>query len=390
MVNSQLSDRLGVFDVTCRRMKELQSVILLIAICCLALSSCSDSDTGIGPIIPTDPKDTLDNMGGGETRTYSSDIYDVGDWTVEIFIPSDYDSTSRYPVLYFNDGDHFGDIFGILTTLDVDPFIMVGMSGENSRRERFLPYLDQDVANTYGEYVPSAEAYSDAIVNEIMPFVESKYKVLGNKKALFGISFGGLHATWMAIKYPQVFDFIGALSPSYWVANESLFMEDASVLKPPGLSAPTTIYYDRGSVEWRNHLSFAAQLKSEGLEYGKSLFYYEVVGGAHTAEHWLLRLDVPFKLFMEGTPDEPTLLEFRTYCSLDITNNNANTPRANPIVHFENGVRYSVISEADYSVIDGSGSISSDGTYNITSGVSMVVRASYMGVSDEAVLQECN
>ena len=169
-------------------MKEFQVIALLFTLFFVGLLSCSDSNKGgIDPIIP-DPKDTMDNSGGPMARTYTSDTYIVEGWTVEIFIPSDYDSTSRYPILYFNDGDHFGDIFGILTTLDTDPFIMVGMSGENSRRERFLAYQDQNVANAYGDYTPSAEQYSDAIVNDIIPFVESKYRVLGNKKALFGIS----------------------------------------------------------------------------------------------------------------------------------------------------------------------------------------------------------
>ena len=357
----------------------------------LGVLGCS-SDDGVIDIIPVDPMDTMNDPGNDPMRTYTSDTYSVGDWTVEVFVPSDYDSTLRYPALYFNDGDLFGDLFAVLTTLDAPPFIMIGLSGSNSRSERFLPYEDAGVSDELGPYTPNASGYSDAIVGEIIPFVEANFNINRNKQALFGISFGGLHATWMAINYPQVFSFVGAMSPSYWVADESIFGEDLSGLDPPGLSVPTRIYYDRGQAEWRNHLSFISKLKGAGLEYGESLFYYEVPGADHMAEDWLLRIDVPFRLFLEGvdSAEDPTLFELRSYCAQDLSNNDKNTTRLNPIVYYENGVRFSVITEANYDITNGSGTIGTDGTYVINGGTSMVVRATYQGMVATQKVSECN
>ena len=376
-------------------MKKYRFFSLLSLICLIGVLSCSKND---GPIVikpdenTGDPADTTNTTGNDPARLYKTETHLVGDWGIEISVPSDYDSLKKYPIIYFNDGDLFADVFGFLTTLDAPAFIMVGISGDNSRAERFLPYNDPVVSADLGAYTPNASVYSDAIVNEIMPFVENKFRIDGNKKAFFGISLGGFHATWMAVKYPQVFNFIGAISPSYWVANEALFEENLSELDPPGLTPPTKIWFDRGSKEWRNHLSFVSKLKSAGLIYGKSLFYYEVEGADHTSEDWLLRIDVPFRLFLEGisNSDIPTHLVLRAYCAKNLSNNNVNTTRLNPVIHYENGIKFSVITEAEYTKIQGSGSIASDGTYSISSGISMEVRANYQNFTDVETLTDCN
>ncbi len=356
----------------------------------LACSSNNDPLVTIPDDDMEDPDDTLDT--GNDPRTYSAETFSVGDWEIEISVPSDYDDSKRYPVIYYNDGDLFADVFGFLTTLNAPPFIMVGISGTNNRAERFLDYQDPVVSADLGDYTPKASLYSEAIIDEIMPFVEDKYKIDGSKKAIFGISLGGLHATWMAIKYPQVFNFIGALSPSYWVANEALFMENLDDLVPSGLAAPTKVYFDRGSAEWRNHLSFISLLKTAGLKYGETLFYYEVFGADHSPEDWILRIAIPFRLFLEGidTPEEPTQLELRSYCAFDLTNDNENTTRLNPIIYYENGIKFSVITEAEYTITQGNGSVANDGTYNISSGSSMSVEATYLGLKKVVTVTGCN
>lgn len=365
--------------------------LFCVLICFLGWIGCSSNDDLL--VMPPDddtlmPNDTMDIPDDPQTRTYSTETHVLGDWWIEIYVPSDYDSTVQYPVIYFNDGDVYADVFGVLTTLNASAFIMVGIAGDFDRAARFSPYDDPEL----GTFTPSADQYSDAIVNEIMPFVEDKYTINANKKALFGISLGGLHATWMAINYPQIFDFVGAISPSYWVANEALFSENLNGLDPPGLPPPTTIYYDRGTAEWRNHLSFISKLKAAGLEYGESLFYHEVIGADHFPEDWLLRGHIPFRIFMEGvsTSEMPIQFKLHSYCAFDLTNNNESTTRLNPIVQYENGVKFSVISDAEYSINQGSGSIAVDGTYTISSGSSMVVEAEYKDLTDVETVNDCN
>ena len=147
------------------------------------------------------PMDTTDQEEMGD-RFYQSKSYIVDKINVEVYFPSDYDSTLRYPVIYLNDGDLFADIYAQLLNLEADPFIMVGLSDDRIRAERFLPYYDQWVRDNVGEYTPKASDYSRSIVEEVIPFVEARYSIRSNKRAIFGISFGGLHATWISINFP--------------------------------------------------------------------------------------------------------------------------------------------------------------------------------------------
>lgn len=355
---------------------------ILFTFCWLAIVGCSDEPTLIDPM-PDDEEEEEEE----EQRIYKSETFDLGDYDVEIYYPSDYDSTKRYPILYFNDGGLFADVFGLLQFVETDPFLMVGILGQNPRAERFLPYFDPDI----GDYTPGAEAYSTFIVEEVVPFVEGKYNVNSSKRAIFGISFGGIHATWIGIRYPEVFTFVGALSPSFWVDEGAILSESVSSLVQSGVGVPHRFYFDRGTAEWRNFVSFVSHLKSAGLEYGQNIFYYEVIGAAHETEYWALRIKVPLKLFLEGNPEEQLKgLELQTYCIPHEQASNPPHQRLNPIVSYTNGVIMSVMTEATFEITAGSGMVMSDGTYTVTSGSTMTVNVSYKGFSKSIVLSGCD
>ncbi len=250
----------------------------------LLLTGCSSDDEP--DIIENDPEDPEEIVEKPFNRTYEVDKQQVGDYFVEIFYPSDYESTRLYPIMYFNDGDLMAEIFGRLTSLRIDPFIMVGIAATNPRAERFLAYDDPGIPNE-----PRAREYSEAIVNEIIPAVESQYSVNTLKRAIFGISFGGLHATWIGIKYPDVFSFSGAISPSFWVGGDAIMSDTVDQLKVQGPSNSNTFYFDRGTAEWYQLTPFIDHLKiNAGLRYGKEIFYYEVLGATHSGPSWEQRV----------------------------------------------------------------------------------------------------
>ena len=362
------------------------SVIFLSSI----IIQCSNDS---GPIdIPEDnnPRDTI-NIGGTDDRFYTSDTYIVDDIFVEVYVPSDYDSTQKYPIIYLNDGDLFAEIYAQLTILDSDPFIMVGLSDDRSRQDRFLPYYDPGIADNLGQYTPSASEYSKSIVEEVIPFIESQYNIQANKRAIFGISFGGLHATWIAIQHPGVFSFVGALSPSYWVRGRAIFTEPLFRLNPSGPSLPTTLYIDRGTAEWRDYLPFIGLLKDEGLTYGRSLFYYEVPGGDHTVFDWTFRIDIPFKLFMGGTPSiSEAQLDAISYCVEFEDSPGVKYGRVNPMLKYTNGITYSVITEAQYSITSGTGTVGRDGSFFINDGNQMEIEIQYESFNANLTLSRCN
>jgi len=129
------------------------------------------------------------------------------DYTIYVNVPSGYDTTkTNYPVLYLTDGDWnlnmAIDCFSMLEQdyETTDPIIVaIGYgSRENMRARDFEP--DKGGPKFYS-----------FIADEVMPFINSKYRVNGNN-ALYGYSYGGIFATWVLFEHPDVFKtvFIGA------------------------------------------------------------------------------------------------------------------------------------------------------------------------------------
>ena len=371
------------------RLSVITSGFLFLAILLLHCSKEEDPVEIQEPELPPSmSQDTTEEKVDG-ARFYVVEQYEVNGINIEVYLPSDYDAIRRYPTLYFNDGDLFSDVFGSLTTLEADPFIMVGLWDENTRRARFSAYEDDRLTNTYGTYVPSAEEYTRALVEEVIPFVEERYK--SNKRALFGISLGGLHATWAGIKYPNAFSFTGALSPAYWVGERAIFEESFQALRPVGISRPRVFYFDRGTAEWRNFLPLVDLLKQVELIYGQNIYYYEVFGAAHDAPFWQLRIEVPFRLFVEGIGlAELTELDLNTYCADNLDAPGTRQGRINPLAKYSNGAVFSVMSEAEFKIVQGGGTVRTDGTYTITSGNSMTVECEYKGLTAQISVSNCN
>ena len=364
--------------------KLFYAICVCSAFACMACSCSSDTQV-VEPQDPNPPDTSMVDQ--NVSRTYRTEHHTVGGIFLEIYIPSDYDETRKYPTLYFNDGDLFADVFGSLTGLEAEPFLMVGLSDGNNRAARFAPYDDNELTAVYGNYTPGAAAYTSAIVEEVIPFVEARYK--SNNRALFGISLGGLHATWAGIKYPGTFSFIGALSPSFWVGGGALFFENLESLRPMGLGTTNVFYLDRGTLEWRNLLPFVAGLKDVDLVYGHNIFYYEDIGADHDISAWRIRVENPFRLFMEGAA-EIASIEVNDYCAVNLDNPGGKQGRINPIVTTSNGITYSVMSETEFEVLEGNGIVQLNGDYFVHIGSSLTVECRYKGIVEEIEVVRCN
>ena len=137
---------------------------------------------------------------------YSSKV--VGeDYTIYIHFPPGYDTTkTKYPVLYMTDGDWNMTVamncFNMLRQdyETTEPLIVgIGYGTRPNKRGRDLD------PGTGGP------KFLDFIEQEVMPFVQSKYRV-SNNKALYGYSLGGMLTTFVLFEHPDLFNmiFIGA------------------------------------------------------------------------------------------------------------------------------------------------------------------------------------
>ncbi len=362
-------------------MKTILALLFFITIASLNISCSENSDMpDLGDDISLPPT---------EGPIFSVTTVDLSDdLTIDIYVPNIKHPSGSYPIIYFNDGDVYKGAVTSLTTYKlgtadgIEPFIMVGIHSAGQRYGRFIPYHDEWIKENRVAYTPGSRNYTERIINEIMPLVEQDYPVDIKRRAIFGFSLSGLHATWATLNYPDVFSFAASLSPSFWIADYAIFDE-------PKEASDSRFYFDIGTKEWNYYVPFIASLEEKGFEYGKDIFYYEVPNGIHAESDWANRLHIPLRLFLEGVPSEVEKYEVITECIPSQSIVGLTFQRLNPIVTFKNGVRHSLSTSASYQVIGGDGEVLEDGRFDVLGG-SMVVEVSFADWSEHVTLSDCN
>ncbi|SEW38540.1 hypothetical protein SAMN05421841_2478 [Chryseobacterium wanjuense] len=169
----------------------------------------------------------------GEIRTIKSKILNE-DRTVNIYLPQNFDKTKSYPIIYLLDGsmnEDFIHVTGLVQFFNlmysVPETIVVGIANIDRKRD-FTFHTDlKDLQKDY-----PTTGHSDKFINflekELKPYIESQFKT--TDKYLFGQSLGGLLATEILLKKPEMFNNYFIISPSLWWDDESLLKQANQLL----------------------------------------------------------------------------------------------------------------------------------------------------------------
>ncbi|VAV82643.1 Putative esterase [hydrothermal vent metagenome] len=151
--------------------------------------------------------------------------------SLNIYLPNGYlkDSLKSYPVIYLLDGSidedfiHISGLvqFGSFSWINMIPeSIVVGISNIDRKRDFTYPTTnikDKKDFPTTGK----SEDFINFIEKELQPFIKNNYKT-SSVNTLIGQSLGGLLATEILFKKPELFDNYIIVSPSLWWDDESL------------------------------------------------------------------------------------------------------------------------------------------------------------------------
>ena len=165
---------------------------------------------------------------------------------LNIYLPQGYsaDSAKTYPVIYLLDGSIDEDFIHISGLVQFGSFpwinmlpesIVIGISNVDRKRDFTFPTNNKKDKKDFPTTGESAK-FMDFIEKELQPLIEQNYKV-DSVSTIIGQSLGGLLATEILFKRPQLFDNYVIVSPSLWWDDESLLKVD-----PKSYTAPKSIY----------------------------------------------------------------------------------------------------------------------------------------------------
>lgn len=169
----------------------------------------------------------------GEIRTIKSKILNE-DRVLNIYLPQNFDKAKSYPVIYLLDGsmnEDFIHVTGLVQFFNqmyaMPETIVVGVANVDRKRD-FTFHTDlKDLQKDY-----PTTGHSDKFINflekELKPYIGNQFKTADTY--LFGQSLGGLLATEILLKKPEMFTHYFIISPSLWWDDESLLKQAGQLL----------------------------------------------------------------------------------------------------------------------------------------------------------------
>lgn len=173
----------------------------------------------------------------GHTIEWKSSVLDENR-IVNIYLPDSYarDTVRSYPVIYLLDGSRNEDFIhtaGLVQFCSfswiniIEESIVVGIANVDRKRDFTYPSRDKEYVQKYPTTGGSAP-FIQFVEQELQPLIEQQFRIQNNKRTIVGQSLGGLLATEILIKQPQLFDNYIIVSPSLWYDDESLLKKSFS------------------------------------------------------------------------------------------------------------------------------------------------------------------
>lgn len=241
-----------------------------------------------------------------------------------VYLPPSYDTAphTHYPVLYMHDGQNLMDqatsfsgewyVDEILEWLGREEgleTIVVAIPNTGAERiHEYSPFRDQHHGGGKGN------KYLAFITNTLKPVIDRDFRTKTERRhtGIIGSSMGALISLYAFFHKPNVFGFVGAMSPSLWFAQASILTYAESVPYRMG-----KIYLDAGTREHgdghmddltprhlsRRYYGHVRRLKRilvrKGYRPTQSLLHIEEKWGHHHEPAWSRRFPLAIRFFLQ-------------------------------------------------------------------------------------------
>jgi glycosidase/predicted alpha/beta superfamily hydrolase len=247
---------------------------------------------------------------------------------VDVWLPPSYgkETSKRYPVVYVHDGQNLFDPALSYTRVDwgIDE-TMTRLIGEGKAREaivvgiwntpkRVVEYVPQKAvpggmltgdllgADTLRTEQLQSDAYLRFLVEELKPFIDSKYRTLTDRANTFtmGSSAGALISAYAVAEYPNVFGGAGCLS-THWPLGKGMMIDYLEKHMPP--PGHHKWYFDHGTLTLDQYYEvyqkrMDAVMRRKGYREGVDWITVKDEGAEHNEQAWRARVEVPLVLFL--------------------------------------------------------------------------------------------
>lgn len=249
---------------------------------------------------------------------------------VDVWLPSDFNASRHYPVLYMHDGQNLFDAnttwnhqswemdrtpCRLIEQGEIEPMIIVGIHSDPAKRVSQL--MPQQAVKDAGleellqevklkDQPVLGDKYADFVVNTLKPLIDSSYPTLTDRDntTVMGSSMGGLMSLYLICQYPDTFGAAACLSTHWYGSLDAgnKFGDAMINYVENHLPDPNThrIYFDHGTSTidayygpWETKALLKAQEK--GYQYGQNLDSYIDYGAPHEESAWASRVDRPLR-----------------------------------------------------------------------------------------------
>jgi len=269
------------------RIAKLSRIAALAIASLLAVPSCSEGAQTQSALATHDAEPPRFELSGSEVHSVKATGLNRS-YDVYVKLPPGYardeNASRRYPVIYLNDaGYNWVTAVGVTRA----PFnhggfehaILVGISyseGDSGAVSRIRDYTPTRAASWTQYETGGAREYLGFVRDDLIPFVEGKYRTHGSRRMLVGHSLGGLFGSFVMLEEPGLFSDYILSSPSLWFDNEAILdLEEAAHSR--GVKPTGRVFFGVGSTETPainngshdmvgQQRTFAERLRSRGYE----------------------------------------------------------------------------------------------------------------------------
>lgn len=228
---------------------------------------------------------------------------------LEVFSPENLLGNERVNLLLLNDGQDLAEmemeemLGSLYEKWKIEPTVVVAIKASD---ERILEYGIAGKPD-FKKRGSKAQSYTDFVIKELIPFVQSEVKVtINGKRAFAGFSLGGITAFDIAWNNDNYFDAVGVFSGSFWWRKKDLsagYTDDDRIvhemIRDTKTKPDVAFWLMTGTNDEtadRNHnfiidsiddtIDVVKELMKKGYQRPKDIFYYEMVGGKHDVPTW--------------------------------------------------------------------------------------------------------